>query len=156
MNLLRWIDGLWVLGVGVLSMRSIGGWWLIQRLRATAIDEAPDAVQAQLCEHDRSDALGIRRETLLRISSAVAGPITIGALRTMVPMPALIAQQLLCSGPTRSRWSWRTSWRMCAAPTFSGICFRLWWRRCSSFIRRYGGSANRFAMNANYAAMISP
>jgi beta-lactamase regulating signal transducer with metallopeptidase domain len=85
MNLLRWIDGLWVLGVGVLSMRSIGGWWLIQRLRATAVDEAPEALQASFARI--AVALGIRRETLLRISSAVAGPITIGALRTMVLLP---------------------------------------------------------------------
>jgi beta-lactamase regulating signal transducer with metallopeptidase domain len=85
MNLLRWIDGLWVLGVGVLSMRSIGGWWLIQRLRATAVDEAPEALQASFARI--AAALGIRRETLLRISSAVAGPITIGALRTMVLLP---------------------------------------------------------------------
>lgn len=85
MNLLRWIDGLWVLGVGVLSMRSIGGWWLIQRLRATAVDEAPEALQASFARI--GVALGIRRETLLRISSAVAGPITIGALRTMVLLP---------------------------------------------------------------------
>ena len=85
MNLLRWIDGLWVLGVGVLSMRSIGGWWLIQRLRATAVDEAPEALQASFARI--AVALGIRRETLLRISSAVAGPITIGVLRTMVLLP---------------------------------------------------------------------
>jgi beta-lactamase regulating signal transducer with metallopeptidase domain len=85
MNLLRWIDGLWVLGVVVLSVRSIGGWWLIQRLRATAIDEAPEAVRASF--ERISAALGVGRETALRVSSAIAGPITVGALRTMVLLP---------------------------------------------------------------------
>jgi beta-lactamase regulating signal transducer with metallopeptidase domain len=84
-NLLRWIDGLWVLGVVVLSVRSIGGWWVIERLRATAIEEAPQAVRASF---ERIAAtLGLRREVLLRVSSAVAGPITIGALRAMVLLP---------------------------------------------------------------------
>jgi hypothetical protein len=44
-NLLRRIDGFWVLGVVVLSVRSLGGWWMIQRLRATAIADAPEQVR---------------------------------------------------------------------------------------------------------------
>jgi beta-lactamase regulating signal transducer with metallopeptidase domain len=84
-NLLRWIDGAWVLGVVVLSVRSIGGWWVIQRLRATAIDEAPAAVVASF--ERIALALGLRRAALLRVSSAIAGPITIGALRAMVLLP---------------------------------------------------------------------
>jgi beta-lactamase regulating signal transducer with metallopeptidase domain len=84
-NILRWIDGFWVLGVALLSLRSLSGWWVIQRLRATAIDEAPEAVRASF--ERIANALGLRREVLLRVSSAVAGPITIGALRAMVLLP---------------------------------------------------------------------
>lgn len=84
-NLLRWIDGGWVLGVVVLSLRSIGGWCVIQRLRRTAVDEAPRAVRESF---DRiSAALGLRRTVLLRVSSAIAGPITVGAVRAMVLLP---------------------------------------------------------------------
>lgn len=84
-NLLRWIDGFWVLGVVVLSVRSLGGWLLIQRLRATAIAEAPEQVRKSF---DRIfTAMGLRRPVLLRVSSAVAGPITVGVLRAMVLLP---------------------------------------------------------------------
>ena len=44
-NFLPWIDGLWVLGVGILSARSFGGWWLIKRLRASSTSQAPAAVR---------------------------------------------------------------------------------------------------------------
>ncbi|MGA9461192.1 MAG: M56 family metallopeptidase [Terracidiphilus sp.] len=84
-NLLRWIDGAWVLGVLLLSLRSIGGWWVIQRLRRTAVDEAPSAVRASF--ERVSAALGLRRSVLLRVSSAIAGPITVGAVRAMVLLP---------------------------------------------------------------------
>jgi len=84
-SLLRWIDGFWVLGVVVLSVRSIGGWWVIQRLRRTAIGEAPEAVRASFKRV--SAVLGIRREVALRVSSAIAGPITVGAVRAMVLLP---------------------------------------------------------------------
>ena len=84
-NLLRWIDGAWVLGVLLLSLRSIGGWWVIQRLRRTAVDEAPSAVRVSF--ERVSAALGLRRSVLLRVSSAIAGPITVGAVRAMVLLP---------------------------------------------------------------------
>jgi beta-lactamase regulating signal transducer with metallopeptidase domain len=84
-NLLRWIDGLWLLGVLLLSFRSIGGWWVIRRLRATALVEAPAAVRASF--ERISAALGLRRPALLRISGAIAGPITVGAVRAMVLLP---------------------------------------------------------------------
>jgi beta-lactamase regulating signal transducer with metallopeptidase domain len=84
-NLLRWIDGFWVLGVVVLSVRSLGGWWMIQRLRATAIADAPEQVRESF--RRIFAAMGLRRPVLLRVSSAVAGPITVGALRAMVLLP---------------------------------------------------------------------
>jgi beta-lactamase regulating signal transducer with metallopeptidase domain len=84
-NLLRWIDGFWVLGVVVLSVRSLGGWWMIQRLRATAIEDAPEQVRESF--RRIFAAMGLRRPVLLRVSSAVAGPITVGALRALVLLP---------------------------------------------------------------------
>jgi beta-lactamase regulating signal transducer with metallopeptidase domain len=84
-NLLRWIDGFWVLGVVVLSVRSLGGWWVIQRLRATAIAEAPETVRASFWRIHA--AMGLSKPVLLRVSSAITGPITVGALRAMVLLP---------------------------------------------------------------------
>jgi beta-lactamase regulating signal transducer with metallopeptidase domain len=84
-DLLRWIDGFWILGVVVLSVRSLGGWWVIQRLRATAIAEAPERVResfGRICA-----AMRLSRPVLLRVSSAPNGPITVGAIRSMVLLP---------------------------------------------------------------------
>src|SRR5580700_9802575 len=39
--LLPWIDGLWFLGVFALSVRSLGGWWYLRRLRLASTIEAP-------------------------------------------------------------------------------------------------------------------
>jgi beta-lactamase regulating signal transducer with metallopeptidase domain len=86
------IDAFWILGVIALSIRSLGGWWLIQRLRAAATVEAPAAVQASF--QRISSALGIHRPVLLRITSAIAGPVTIGALRSLVLLPLTAATSL--------------------------------------------------------------
>jgi bla regulator protein blaR1 len=89
---LRLMVGLWLLGVLVLSLRSFGGWWLIQRLRAAANVEAPAAVRASF--RRISAALGLRRPVLLRVSSAVTGPVTVGALRALVLLPLSAATSL--------------------------------------------------------------
>ena len=84
-NLMGWIDAFWVLGVLALAVRGVGGWWLIRRLRSTAMAQAPEAARAafQRIAH----ALGLRRTVLLRISSAIAGPVTVGALKAVVLLP---------------------------------------------------------------------
>jgi beta-lactamase regulating signal transducer with metallopeptidase domain len=91
-SVLRFIDGLWLLGVLTLSLRSLGGWWLIRRLRATATVEASAAVMASF--RRISAALGLRRPVLLRVSSAIAGPVTVGALRALVLLPLSAATSL--------------------------------------------------------------
>ncbi|HEY1903820.1 MAG TPA: M56 family metallopeptidase [Terracidiphilus sp.] len=90
--LLRLIDGLWLLGVFALALRSLGGWWLIQRLRATAQVEAPAAVRASF--RRIASTLGLRRPVLLRVSSAITGPVTVGALRALVLLPLSAATSL--------------------------------------------------------------
>jgi beta-lactamase regulating signal transducer with metallopeptidase domain len=89
---LPWIDALWILGVVALSLRTIGGWWLIQRLRASATVGAPAAVHAAFAR--LSAAMGLRRPVLLRVSSAIAGPVTVGALRALVLLPLTAATSL--------------------------------------------------------------
>jgi beta-lactamase regulating signal transducer with metallopeptidase domain len=84
-NFLPWIDGLWVLGVGILSARSFGGWWLIKRLRASSTSQAPAAVRESF--QRISSAMGLRRPLLLRLSGAIAGPMTVGVLRALVLLP---------------------------------------------------------------------
>jgi beta-lactamase regulating signal transducer with metallopeptidase domain len=84
-RMLPWLDFAWLLGVVVLSARTIGGWWLIQRLRRSQLLQAPDAVRAslsRLCQR-----IGIVRPVTLRISECIPGPLTIGVLRSLIILP---------------------------------------------------------------------
>jgi beta-lactamase regulating signal transducer with metallopeptidase domain len=83
---LPWLDVAWLLGVACLSMRTIGGWRLIQRLRRSALVEAPEAVYAnflRLCER-----LGITGQVSLRIAEHIQGPLAIGIARSLIILPA--------------------------------------------------------------------
>lgn len=84
-ELLPWIDGIWLAGVLALSVRSLGGWWYLRRLRLAAITQAPDAVRVsfeRICA-----ALGLTRRIALRLSSAIDSPMTMGAVRAIVLLP---------------------------------------------------------------------
>ena len=83
--LLPWIDAFWLLGVFVLSVRSLGGWWLIRRLRASAHTAVPAVVNASF--QRISHALGLRRPIELAVTGSVSGPITVGFLRATVLLP---------------------------------------------------------------------
>ncbi|WP_109484832.1 M56 family metallopeptidase [Occallatibacter savannae] len=84
-SLLPWIDGLWVAGVLALSIRSLGGWWYLRRLRQSAITQAPETVRASF---DRiCSALGLSRAVALRVCTAIDGPMTIGTLRAIILLP---------------------------------------------------------------------
>ena len=91
-SVMGWIDAFWVLGVLALATRGVGGWWLIHRLRVSPAFPAPDAVRASFTRI--ADALGLHRPVLLRISSSVAGPLTIGTLRAIVLLPVSAVTQL--------------------------------------------------------------
>ena len=84
-NLMGWIDAFWVIGVLALSVRGLGGWWLIHRLRTSALPQAPEAVCAAFKRI--SSALGLEKKVLLRLSDAIGSPITVGAVRSMVLLP---------------------------------------------------------------------
>ena len=61
-----WLDVARLLGVACLSMRTIGGWRLIQRLRFGALVEVPEAVYANFLR--LRERLGITRQVSLPVS----------------------------------------------------------------------------------------
>lgn len=89
--LLPWLDGVWLMGVMGLSIRSFRGWLWLQRLRRATIERAPRAIQASF--EKTCARLGMKRLPELRMSQLVSGPMTIGVLRTLVLLPtsALLA-----------------------------------------------------------------
>jgi beta-lactamase regulating signal transducer with metallopeptidase domain len=84
-TLLPWIDGFWLVGVFALSLRSLGGWWLIRRLRASASSAIPAAVNESFAKI--ASALGLQRPVELAVTGSVSGPITVGFLRATVLLP---------------------------------------------------------------------
>ncbi len=85
-RLLPWLDVVWLLGVACLSTRTIGGWWLIEQLRRSALAEAPEAARAsfaRLCKR-----LGLTRNVSLRISEHIQSPLAVGIVRSLIILPA--------------------------------------------------------------------
>jgi beta-lactamase regulating signal transducer with metallopeptidase domain len=84
-DLLPWIDGLWIAGVFALSLRSLGGWWHLRRLRLASTMEAPADVRSSfqhICQ-----LLGLHTAVTLRLSGAIDSPMTMGTLRAIVLLP---------------------------------------------------------------------
>jgi beta-lactamase regulating signal transducer with metallopeptidase domain len=84
-DLLPWIDSIWLAGVFALSLRGLGGWWHLRRLRLAATTEAPAAVRSsfrRVCQ-----LLGLHRAVSIRLSAAIDSPMTMGAFRAVVLLP---------------------------------------------------------------------
>jgi beta-lactamase regulating signal transducer with metallopeptidase domain len=84
-SVMGWIDAFWLIGVLTLAARGFGGWWVIHRLRVTATAQVPAPVRTSFERIAR--ALSLSRPVLLRVTSAIAGPVTIGTLRAIVLLP---------------------------------------------------------------------
>ena len=84
-RLLPWLDAAWLSGVLALSLRTIGGWWLIQQLRRTGLAQVPDSVRISLA--GLSQRMGIKRPIDLRVSGRISGPLAIGVFRSLILLP---------------------------------------------------------------------
>jgi beta-lactamase regulating signal transducer with metallopeptidase domain len=85
LRFMPYIDALWLVGVLFLSMRALGGWWLILRLRRHAHERAPHTLLLRLDVLRRQ--MGIRRIVDLRLSERIASPFTAGVLRPWILLP---------------------------------------------------------------------
>lgn len=84
-DVMPYLDFFWLVGVLCLSARTIGGWWLIRRLRHSALQKAPHTLRIGL---DRIRLqMGIPRFVDLRISNRIAGPLTVGVIRPLILLP---------------------------------------------------------------------
>jgi len=80
-----WIDAMWLVGVLVLSARTLGGWYMLHRLRSTSLIVVPDAVRAQFAR--LAARMGIPGPVDLFLSERISSPMAIGAFRYIVLMP---------------------------------------------------------------------
>ena len=83
---LPWLDALWMLGVLVLSARTVGGWLIVQRLRTTATQQIPPALAASFAR--LSHRIGVHSRVALRLSTRIASPLAIGMMRSLILLPA--------------------------------------------------------------------
>lgn len=84
-DVMRYLDFFWLVGVVCLSIKTVGGWWLIRRLRHSALQKAPHTLRIGL---DRIRLqMGVPRFVDLRLSSRIAGPLTVGVIRPLILLP---------------------------------------------------------------------
>ncbi len=84
-HFMPYLDTLWLAGVLFLSLRALGGWWLIRRLRRRTYQRAPHTLLLRLDVLRRQ--MGIRRLVDLRLSERIASPFTAGVLRPWILLP---------------------------------------------------------------------
>ncbi|MGB9032377.1 MAG: M56 family metallopeptidase, partial [Acidobacteriaceae bacterium] len=84
-RLMPYLDALWLAGVLFLSLRALGGWWLIRRLRRRTHQRAPHTLLLRLDVLRRQ--MGIGRLVDLRLSERIASPFTAGVLRPWILLP---------------------------------------------------------------------
>jgi beta-lactamase regulating signal transducer with metallopeptidase domain len=85
-RVLPWVDGLWMLGVLLLAVRTMGGWRQLERLRRRATGMVPAHVEQSflgICER-----VNVGRRVILRVSDQVISPMAMGVWRATVILPA--------------------------------------------------------------------
>ena len=83
---LPWVVGAWVLGVALLTLRLIGGWWLVRRLARSPLNAPLPDWQERFSELTR--AIGVSKPVRLCRSALVQVPTAIGVLKPMILLPA--------------------------------------------------------------------
>jgi beta-lactamase regulating signal transducer with metallopeptidase domain len=85
-QVLPWVDALWMLGVLLLAIRTIGGWRQLEQLRRRARGIVPAHVEQsflRICER-----VNVGRRVILRVSDQVISPMAMGVWRATVILPA--------------------------------------------------------------------
>ena len=84
-RVLPFLDVLWLAGVLLLTLRALGGWWLLRRLRVSPLHPGPHTLLLRLDVMRLQ--MGIRRFVDLRLSSRIANPLTAGVFRPWILLP---------------------------------------------------------------------
>jgi beta-lactamase regulating signal transducer with metallopeptidase domain len=85
-RLLPWVVEVWVLGVVIVSLRLIGGWWLVRRLARASGNVSLEAWQARL--RDLAERMSVSRPVRLCRSALVEVPTVVGWMKPVILLPA--------------------------------------------------------------------
>ena len=80
-----WLGWLWLLGVLFMSVRLIGGFWYISRLKTTSLPPPNDSWQR--FSDQISAELRVRSVVFIRVSQKISQPMTIGVFRPLILLP---------------------------------------------------------------------
>jgi beta-lactamase regulating signal transducer with metallopeptidase domain/HEAT repeat protein len=83
-----WLVIAWAVGVLLLSIRLVGGWWRTRRLRVDGVGPVPDWCHARLAA--LAERLRIRRPVAILSSVRVRVPIVLGHLTPVIVVPASV------------------------------------------------------------------
>ena len=84
-RLLPWVDAVWLVGVLLLALRSLGGWFHLAVVRRRARRMVPQEIErafVRLCER-----VEVGRKVVLRASDEVISPLAMGLWRATVILP---------------------------------------------------------------------
>ena len=84
-RVLPWVDGVWILGMLLLALRALGGWWQLEQVRRRARTLVPEDLERsfkRICNQVK-----VGRQVALRISSEVISPLAMGVWRATVILP---------------------------------------------------------------------
>jgi len=84
-HLLPWVDALWLMGVFLLAVRSVGGWWQLEQVRRRALRMVPEEVERGFRRISNQVQAG--RRVVLLISDEVISPLAMGVWRATVILP---------------------------------------------------------------------
>jgi beta-lactamase regulating signal transducer with metallopeptidase domain len=84
-RLLPWVDALWMVGVFLLALRSLGGWWQLELIRRRARRMVPHEVERGF--RRISEQIHVGRRVVLRVSDEVISPLAMGVWRATVILP---------------------------------------------------------------------
>jgi beta-lactamase regulating signal transducer with metallopeptidase domain len=84
-RLLPWVDALWMVGVFLLALRSLGGWWQLELIRRRARRMVPHEVERGF--RRISEQIHVGRQVVLRVSDQVISPLAMGVWRATVILP---------------------------------------------------------------------
>ena len=82
----------WSLGVALVSMWNIGGWFAVQRLKLHGTDPVTGTIQDAAARIARQ--FGLKRRVRLLRSALVDTPLVIGALKPVILLPAALITEL--------------------------------------------------------------